>query len=127
MKKYKFLLKDLIRSMDRLREVLAVEATEINQDASIQRFEFVFELSWKLMKAVLEHEGELCVSPRDCIRKAAKVGVIDRPDKWLEFLDDRNKLSHTYDEKEAREVYKRLQEFVSLVDGLMDKAGKLED
>ena len=127
MKKYKFLLKDLIRAMDRLREVLAVEATEINQDASIQRFEFVFELSWKLMKAVLEHEGELCVSPRDCVRKAARVEIIDEPDKWLEFLDDRNRLSHTYDEKEAREVYQRLSVFVNLVNELIEKDGKLGD
>lgn len=38
-------------------------------DATIQRFEFCFELAWKLMKTVLEYEGIEANSPRSCIRE----------------------------------------------------------
>jgi len=40
----------------------------INQDATIQRFEFTFELAWKLMKTILEEEGIKVVSPKNVIR-----------------------------------------------------------
>ncbi len=33
-------------------------------DGVIQRFEFTFELAWKLLEAMLWHEGIECSSPR---------------------------------------------------------------
>ena len=45
-------------------------------DATILRFEFCFELAWKLMKAVLQYDGIAANSPRSCIRESWKQGLI---------------------------------------------------
>ena len=36
--------------------------------------------------------------------------MIDRPDLWLEALDDRGKMSHTYDFKKFEQVIERVSE-----------------
>ncbi len=38
------------KAVNRLNDALSYEKTEMNRDATIQRFEFCFELSWKLLK-----------------------------------------------------------------------------
>ena len=51
------------------RVLAAIKDTDdMYLDATIQRFEFCFELAWKLMKTVLEYEGIDVNSPRSCIR-----------------------------------------------------------
>lgn len=113
------LLADLKSALERLREVLAAEPTEFNQDASIQRFEFTFELSWKLIKSLVEFKGKSCASPRDCIRLAADMEIINDPENWIAFLNDRNALSHTYKQEFAKQVYSRLKKFLPLADQLV--------
>ena len=52
------------------RVLAAIKDTDdMYLDATIQRFEFCFELAWKLMKTVLEYEGIDVNSPRSCIRE----------------------------------------------------------
>ena len=88
-------------------------------DATIQRFEFCFELAWKLMKAVLEYEGIEVNSPRSCIREGWKQGLISNAEAWLEMMEKRNLSSHTYDENVAREIYHDVKErYVVLLEGL---------
>ena len=45
-------------------------------DATIQRFEFSFELSWKLMRAVLDYNGIEAEAPRSVIKEAFKSKII---------------------------------------------------
>lgn len=113
------LLIDLKNALERLREVLVAESTEFNQDASIQRFEFTFELSWKLIKSLVEFKGKSCASPRDCIRLSADMEIINDPENWIAFLNDRNALSHTYKQEFAKQVYSRLKKFLPLADQLV--------
>lgn len=115
--KHKKILNDLRQGLARLREAVSAPHTQLNQDATIKRFEFTFELCWKLMKALVEFQGETCASPRFCIRKAADLGIIDQPEKWLEFLDERNLLAHTYKSEHAISTYKKvIKEFPQLVE-----------
>lgn len=79
-------------------------------DATIQRFEFCFELAWKLIKAVLEYEGIEVNSPRGCIREGWKQGLISDAEAWLEMMEKRNLSSHTYDENVAWEIYHDVKE-----------------
>lgn len=80
-------------------------ADDMYLDATIQRFEFCFELAWKLMKAVLEYDGIEVNSPRSCIRESWKQGLIPDAQEWLEMMEKRNLSSHTYNENAAREIY----------------------
>lgn len=117
------ILNDLRQSSTRLKEAVSAPHTQLNQDATIQRFEFTFELCWKLMKALVEFQGETCASPRFCIRKAADLGINDQPEKWLEFLDERNSLAHTYKSEQAAAIYQKvIAEFPQLVDQLISSA-----
>ncbi len=110
---------DLKKAFERLKEALILPSEiTINQDATIQRFEFTFELSWKLMKTILEEEGLTAVSPRNVIRQGATIGLIDEPQKWFEFLENRNLTVHTYKEEVAQKVYQSAKEFIPYVDKL---------
>lgn len=78
------------------------------RDALIQRFEYSYELAWKLMKRYLEVEhGEEDPdrwSRRDLFRIGAETGLIASPDSWFEFMRMRNLTSHTYNEETAQRV-----------------------
>ena len=84
-------------------------ADDMYLDATIQRFEFCFELAWKLMKAVLQYDGIEVNSPRSCIRESWKQGLISDAQEWLEMMEKRNLSSHTYDENAAREIYREVK------------------
>lgn len=81
------------------------------RDASIQRFEFTFELAWKSLKRRLEidlpNAQEVdAMSYRTLIRVGAEQGLIaaDAVPAWFVYRDKRNLTSHTYDEAKAVEV-----------------------
>lgn len=67
----------------------------------IQCFEFTFELSWKTLKDFLESMGVDAVFARDVIKEAFAVQIIKDGHLWLEMLDKRNILSHTYNQQQA--------------------------
>ena len=109
---------DYHRVLERLQSALQKEpdADEIYLDATIQRFEFSFELAWKLMKAVLEYEGIEVSSPRSSIREGWKAGLIADAEIWLDMQEKRNLSTHTYNESTALEVYRLIKEkYVALL------------
>ena len=103
---------DYHRALLRLQTALKKEADldDMYLDATIQRFEFCFELAWKLMKAVLEYEGIEANSPRSSIREGWKRGLISDAEEWLDMMEKRNLSSHTYDENVARDIYHEVRE-----------------
>lgn len=85
-----------------------------NIDATIQRFEFTFELFWKLLKVILEFQGTETQYPRDTLRAAYRGRLINDEEGWLLMLKDRNLTSHTYDEAIADEIYRKIKEYVPI-------------
>jgi nucleotidyltransferase substrate binding protein (TIGR01987 family) len=106
MTKVQSLFSDLKKAIGKLGQAAILPASEINRDATIKRFEFCFELCWKLMQAILQEHGIETYGPKGSIREAAKLGLIDNPKIWLEFLKARNLTTHTYEEEIAEKVYK---------------------
>ncbi|WP_411678914.1 nucleotidyltransferase substrate binding protein [Clostridium thailandense] len=103
--------KDYNNAFLRLKEATNLDnKNDIVIDAVIQRFEFTFELSWKLMKAYLEYEGiEETQSPRSTIKCAYKFGLIEDGDAWIDMMLDRNRTSHVYDEILAVQIYNNIK------------------
>lgn len=103
------------KALKRLNEALGFEEKQIpgrlNIDAAIQRFEFCYELAWKLMQSVIRYKGKDCQSPRDCFRTAVQVSLINNPSSWIEYLDARNLTTHTYSEDTADIVYQTAKQF----------------
>jgi nucleotidyltransferase substrate binding protein (TIGR01987 family) len=100
-------LEDYKWASKRLDEATKLEIHhDIIYDAVIQRFEFTFELSWKLMKMFLEYAGVSEIkSPRATMREAFTYGLIEDGDEWIDMMIERNKTSHIYDEEEAKLIY----------------------
>ncbi|CCQ98331.1 conserved hypothetical protein [[Clostridium] ultunense Esp] len=67
----------------------------------IQIYEFTFELAWKTIKDYLEEKGVQVKFPRDVIKEAFKYEMIEDGELWLDMLQKRNLMAHTYDEKTA--------------------------
>jgi nucleotidyltransferase substrate binding protein (TIGR01987 family) len=71
----------------------------LEKEGVIRRFEYTFELAWKTLKDYLE-EGGLVISPvtpREVIKEAFAAKVISNGEVWINMLDNRNLLTHTYD------------------------------
>lgn len=83
---------------------------KIARDASIQRFEFCVELAWKTSAKVL---GSASTTAKPVIREMAQNGLIDSPEKWFEFIEARNRSSHTYDENQAKLVFSSATDFLA--------------
>lgn len=77
---------------------------KLSQAGLIQMFELVFELAWKTLKDKLEYEGLKASSPRETIKLAFQNGYIQNGELWIEALDNRNLLAHTYDEAKSNEA-----------------------
>lgn len=121
----------LDKAIARLDEGLAryrldVSDTQI-RDGLIQRFEFTYELSHKMLKRYLE-----AVSPtpaqydgmpfQDLIRTGNEHGLLrsDWP-VWRQYREMRGKTSHTYDEDVALDVVAGIPAFLAEAAHLRDQ------
>jgi nucleotidyltransferase substrate binding protein (TIGR01987 family) len=112
-------LRNLLRllgiALTRLEGALAQPVNEFVRDSAIQRFEFTFELFWKSLKAYAEESGLEAYSPRDSVRTAFQLGVIQEHPDWFRMLEDRNLTSHTYNEATAETIYSHLPAYLRLI------------
>jgi nucleotidyltransferase substrate binding protein (TIGR01987 family) len=109
------------KSLKRLEEVLVEEKSITTRDAAIQRFEFTVELAWKAVQRFLREQKIVCRSPKECLKEAFKFGLIADDPRWLEMLEDRNLIVHTYNEEVADSVYDRLPKYLGILNFLKDK------
>lgn len=106
---------DLVKALKKLTEASTLPETEINRDATIQRFEFTFEMSWKLMQSIVKTNKTNLYGVKAIIRESAKLELIDNPSAWLDFLEQRNLTVHTYKQELAKKVYHSAKKFVPFV------------
>ena len=112
------------QAVNTLDEALAMPFSVIVRDGTIQRFEYSFESTWKVLKLYLaEREGIICNSPKRCFREALNAGLLtaEEVSLCLVMTDDRNMTSHTYIEQVAEEIYQKLPEYAALMEKLLDQ------
>lgn len=90
------------------RYAAAPEDEEL-RDACIQRFEYCFELSWKMLhrRLALDLPSSTsldAMSYRDLIRTGAERGLIADASAWMLYRDKRNTTSHTCNADKAADV-----------------------
>ena len=83
--------------------------SEIEKAGLIQFFEMTFELSWKVMKDFLENQGYDVKGPRDAIKLAFQIDLINNGHIWLDALEERNMTVHTYDEQLADKMISHIK------------------
>ncbi|OAD21823.1 Nucleotidyltransferase substrate binding protein [Candidatus Thiomargarita nelsonii] len=96
------------------------------RDSVIQRFEYSYELSWKMLKRQLEIDSQTPASIdamgfKEMIREGAERGLIDNPEVWFEYRRQRNITSHVYNETKAISVYETALVFLQDAKLLLQK------
>lgn len=109
----KLILTPFQKALESLEAVLAVPKDDIVRDATIQRFEYTYELAWKMTKRHLEWAGTEAdsLTRKSLFREAARIGLIADAEPWFDYNEARNLTSHTYDEVRAEEVYEMARRF----------------
>ncbi len=107
--------------------VVALEAAtneiknDLVRDATIQRFEFCIELSWKCSKKVM---GTMTSAPRQVVREMGQNALISDVPLWLKAIEYRNLSVHTYNEELADKVYDFILEFLPELKKLISELEK---
>ena len=78
------------------------DLTDLEKQGLIQAFEFTFELAWKTLKDYLEYMRVEVKFPREVIKKGFQYEIIEDGDIWMDMLEKRNLMAHTYDETKAQ-------------------------
>jgi nucleotidyltransferase substrate binding protein (TIGR01987 family) len=118
-------LEKALASLERaLQRSHGLPADEELRDACIQRFEYSFELAWKMLKRRLEldvpsTDAVDALSYRAMIRVAAERGLLADPQVWFDYRDQRNRTTHTYDLVVAQQVYACINDFKRDADALL--------
>ncbi len=101
--------------------------SNIKKQGLIKSFEFTFELAWNLMRDYALYQGYQEIrGSRDAIRQAFAMELISEGETWTEMLASRNITSHTYDEKTADEIIKKIIEsYIPLFQALERKTDEI--
>lgn len=111
-KTLKLKLKTFKKALSTLEKALKSEHSDLARDSSIQRFEYSYELCWKTSKIFLkEHFGVETFSPKPCFRELRKNQLLsaEETEILLEMVNDRNLATHTYNEKFAIDLFKKIK------------------
>ncbi len=126
LKNYQKALKTLESSIKESKLYENKREFEFFRDSTIQRFEYTFELWWKLVKFILkEIEWVECYSPKSCLKLFFKSWYIESIDVWLNMVDDKNSTSHEYWELNSEEIYLNIvNKYINLLFQLNEIATK---
>ena len=102
------------------------ELSKFERQGLIQCFEYTFELAWKTLKDYLELQGFDVNSPRNTIQTAYQAKLIRDGHVWIDALQKRNLMAHTYSESRALEAeaqilqkyYPAIRELIATLEGL---------
>ena len=98
------------RAFNLLHEAIEImrqhEISQLEKEGIIQRFEYTWELAWKVLKDYLESTGIIVetVTPTSVIKAAFAAKIIENGEIWMQALDSRNKMSHTYNIKVFEQI-----------------------
>lgn len=83
-------------------------------------YEICFEQSWKMMKEILEMHGfeeGATGSPKIILKTAYKAGMIKDETLWLQGLQARNNVTHSYNQKIALGIVRDAKEKLCMTPG----------
>ena len=100
-----------------------------DRDSVIQRFEYSYELCWKMLSKELKMRTpsptqSMSLDFNNLMREGARFGLIEDPEVWFEYRRMRNITSHTYDEKTAEQVSGAAKSFLENAKALLEALDK---
>jgi nucleotidyltransferase substrate binding protein (TIGR01987 family) len=107
-------LQNFTKALALLSEITNYDSNETEnliKEGFVRRFEIVFDLAWKTVKDYLEYLGhDVRPSPRPIIKEAFAAGIIKDGQAFINMLEARNTLSHSYDEETFVLMFERIKE-----------------
>jgi nucleotidyltransferase substrate binding protein (TIGR01987 family) len=84
----------------------------LEKEGVIQRFEFSFELAWKTLKDFMEQDGFVfpTITPRQVLKDGFAAKILSDGQVWVDMLDHRRLLSHTYNLAKFEEAVNAVHE-----------------
>ena len=122
--------KALLRLQEALQAYAGAPSNTLYRDATIQRFEFTYEVAHKMLKRYLEmtapNPAEIDeMAFADMIRTGSEQGLLRSGwDKWKDYRKARATTSHTCDEAKAMEVAAIIPDILSEAQSLFDELRK---
>ena len=92
------------------------------ENGIIQKFEYSIELCWKLIKKFLQQEDGIdAKTPKQSVKEFYLAGYIgeDHYLKLIDMIDDRNSMSHIYDEDEFRRITEKFPGYVKVFEKIV--------
>ncbi len=83
------------------------ELSDLEQEGIIQRFEYTYELTWKMLKDYLEYSGNVNLvefTPRNVFKEAFVAKIINDGQVFIDMMLSRNFLSHCYEREKALDI-----------------------
>ncbi len=106
-----------LASLDEALQEWARAPSSFVKDSCIQRFEYSYELAWKMLRRQLALMAPTPIevdqlSFQDLIRLGAERGLLMSSwDRWALYRDARNATSHAYNQQKADEVFAHIAGF----------------
>lgn len=122
-------LDQLSKAIDSWGLLDVLKYSDVVRDATIQRFEYSFELLWKVVKIYLKDSHAIdCDSPKSCFRELRlPLKLSDKEvEVCLRMADDRNLSVHTYSKEMAGKLYKRIKEYRTISKKIFEKIASTE-
>ena len=119
------MLRNAIGQLDQaVADYAVTPEREYLRDALIMRFSFTFSQAMTALARYLHAIHSLpdahILSPRQLIRHAARLGIIDHCEAWLRYVANRNRVSHAYLEPTAIMVAQEATAFATQARALLD-------
>ena len=88
------------------------ELEQLAKEGMIHRFELCMELACQTIQDYMEAQGFIFhqVFPSHVIKEAYTAKLIDNIEDWMDALDARNKMSHTYNFEVFEQVIEQISE-----------------
>ena len=75
--------------------------TDLELEGLVQRFEYTFELAWKVLQDLMLFKGyDFVRGPNGTLQQALEDGIITNHDGWRAMAKARTMTAHTYDEED---------------------------
>jgi len=124
-KGYENKLNSLKQALSSFKQAIDIDTSilgEIEKDTiksgQAQKFEVCVELFWKTIKKFLyEIHGIESVSPKIVMKQLYRSKYVDERsyERLVEMINDRNRLSHVYNEAQFNEIHRRLLEYQNMM------------
>ncbi|MBN1932943.1 MAG: nucleotidyltransferase substrate binding protein [Desulfobacterales bacterium] len=122
---YEKKLISLEQALDSFEKAMTIDTSNLGdiekdtiKSGQVQKFEVCVELFWKMIKKFLyDIHGLESVSPKMAMKQLYRIQYVNEInyETLIEMINDRNRLSHVYNEEQFNEIYSRITEYLELM------------